>query len=212
MAQSAHTTAPVTLNVEADASALVSLREALRMQRPDISQEISYDLLMAKIVAQALRNYPQVNASLTQDGIVQHAQINIGVAMDTDRGLLVVVLTNVDQRDVYDLSQDLDDKITRAKMGKITFDELQGGTFTITNLGVYGVDSFTPIINLPECAILGIGRIKACPVVSMGVVVPGQTISLSLTFDHRVIDGGPAARFLQEVVRIVENPGAVGIL
>lgn len=211
MTQSAHTTAPVTLNTDADAGAFVSLREALRMQHPDISQEISYDLLMAKIVAQSLRKHPQVNASLTENGIVQHTQINIGVAVDTERGLLVPVLVDVDLRDVYDLSQDLEDKIACAKTGKITADELRGGTFTITNLGGYGIDSFTPIINLPECAILGIGRIKASPVVRVGVVVPGQTISLSLTFDHRVIDGSPAARFLQEVVRIIENPGDNGI-
>lgn len=206
LTQSAHTTASVTLNTDADASALVSLREALGT---DISQNISYDLIMAKIVAIGLRKHPQVNSSLTEKGIVNHTKINIGVAVDTERGLLVPVLRDVDQRDVYDLSQDLEDKIARAKRGEITADELRGGTFTITNLGVYGIDSFTPIINLPECAILGLGRIKATPVVRMGVVVPGQTISLSLTFDHRLIDGGPAARFLKEVVRIIENPGTM---
>jgi pyruvate dehydrogenase E2 component (dihydrolipoamide acetyltransferase) len=211
MTQSTHTTAPVTLNTDADAGAIVSLREALRRQRPDISREISYDLLIAKIVALALRKHPQVNASLTENGIVQHNKINIGIAVDTDRGLMVPVLMDVDQRDVYDLSQDLEDKIARAKTGKITADELRGGTFTLTNLGGYGIDSFTPIINLPECAILGIGRIKISPTVRMGVVVPGKTISLSLTFDHRVIDGGPAARFLQEVVCIIENLGENGI-
>jgi pyruvate dehydrogenase E2 component (dihydrolipoamide acetyltransferase) len=207
MTQSAHTTAPVTLITDADASALVSLREALGMQRPDISQGISYDILIAKIAAQCLRKHPQVNASMMENGIVQHTKINIGVAVETERGLLVPVLMDVGLRDVYDLSQDLEDKIACARSGKITTDDLEGGTFTITNLGGYGIDSFTPIINLPECAILGIGRIKASPVVKMGVVVPGQTISLSLTFDHRVIDGSPAARFLQEVVRIIEDPG-----
>jgi pyruvate dehydrogenase E2 component (dihydrolipoamide acetyltransferase) len=117
-------------------------------------------------------------------------------------------LENVDQRDLYDLARDLGDKITRAKTGKIRAEELRGGTFTITNLGLYGIDTFTPLINLPECAILGFGRIKTSPVVRLGAVVPGQILSLSLTFDHRVIDGGPAARFLQEVVRIIENPRA----
>ncbi len=211
MAQSAHTVAAVTLNTEADASALVNLRQALKLQRPDLSQLISYDLLIAKIVAQALRKFPGVNASLTEKGIVQHTHIHIGVAVDTDRGLLVPVLTDVDQRDLHDLAQDLEDKIIRTRTGKVTAEELRGGTFTITNLGVYGIDSFSPIINLPECAILGVGRISTCPVVRMGVVVPGQTITLSLTFDHRVIDGGPAARFLQEVVRSIENPGNIGI-
>ncbi|NIM92398.1 MAG: hypothetical protein GTO18_01610 [Anaerolineales bacterium] len=177
MAESAHTTAPVTLNVDAEASALIRMNEALRMQHPDLSQGISYDLLMAKIVAQGLRKHPQVNASLTENGIVQHKQINIGIAVDTERGLMVPVLTDVDRRDVFDLSRDLEDKIARAKGGKITADELQGGTFTVTNLGVYGVDTFTPLINLPECAILGVGRIKASPIVRDGVVVPGQMIT-----------------------------------
>ncbi len=211
MTQSVHTTASVTLNTDADAGALVNLREALRRQRPDIAQKISYDLLIAKFVAQGLRKHPQLNVSLTDNGIVQHTNINIGVAVDTERGLMVPVLTDVDHRGVYDLSQDLEDKIERAKRGKITADELRGGTFTVTNLGSFGIDSFTPIINLPECAILGIGRIKASPMIRMGVVVPGKTISLSLTFDHRVIDGGPAARFLQEVVHIIENLGDSGI-
>jgi pyruvate dehydrogenase E2 component (dihydrolipoamide acetyltransferase) len=211
MAHSTHTAAAVTLNTEVEASALVNLRQALRAQRPDLAPFISFDLILMKIAAQALREFPEVNASLTKEGIAQHSNINIGVAVDADRGLLVPVVKDIDQRDLFELAQDLEDKITRAKTGKITAEELRGGTFTITNLGVFGIDTFTPIINLPECAILGIGRIKDCPVVRMGVVVPGKIINLSLTFDHRVIDGGPAARFLQEVARILEHPGGSGI-
>jgi len=96
--------------------------------------------------------------------------------------------------------------VARALEGKAMQEDLSGGTFTITNLGPYGVDSFTPIINLPECAILGIGRIRTQPVVRQGALAPGQTMALSLTFDHRLVDGAPAARFLQHVTRLVERP------
>ncbi len=207
MADSARTVAPVTLITEADASALVDLRQTLRVQAGNEGDLISYDLLMAMITAQALRQHPVLNASLAADGMVHHRDIHIGVAVDSEHGLFVPVLRSVPDRRMLDLAHDLNQKIQRVRDGRVRPDDMGGATFTITNLGVFGIDAFTPIINLPECAILGIGRIVEKPVVREGVLVAGRTIMLSLTFDHRVVDGGPAARFLQCVSSHIEKPG-----
>jgi len=206
MARSARTTAPVTLTTEVDAEALVKTRQMLRAEAGAQAEEISYTLLMAFIAARALTRHPELNASLTEDGIVRHPEVNVGIAVDTERGLLVPVLRGAAHRSLLDLAADLQAKVARALEGKAMPEDLSGGTFTITNLGPYGVDSFTPIINLPECAILGIGRIRTQPVVRQGALAPGQTMALSLTFDHRLVDGAPAARFLQHVTRLVERP------
>jgi pyruvate dehydrogenase E2 component (dihydrolipoamide acetyltransferase) len=206
MSESVHTTAPVTLTTEADAGSLVRLRQMLKTEAGKRGDVISYDLLMAMITAQALQRHPNLNASLTPAGIVQHEQINIGVAVDTERGLLVPVLKAVPTRSMLDLATDLQAKVAKAQAGKAAPEDLSGGTFTITNLGLFGIDAFTPIINLPECAILGIGCIREKPVARQGQLVLGQMMALSLTFDHRIVDGAPAARFLQEVTRLVEKP------
>lgn len=204
MAESSQITAPVTLTTEIDAEPLVELREML--QREADEHVISYNLLLAVICAHALRDHPQINASLTPQGIVQHRDIHIGIAVDTPRGLLVAVLRNVPQRGLLELGADLQAKIARLREGKASPDDLSGATFTITNLGMFGIDAFTPIINLPEAAILGVGRIRAKPVEKRGEIMLGKTMVLSLTFDHRLVDGAPAARFLQRVSYLIEHP------
>ena len=136
----------------------------------------------------------------------QWKRIHVGLAIDTHRGLLVPVVRDVDQKRLEELSQETGALIARARTSKLRPDELTGGTFTLTNLGMYGIDAFTPIINLPETAILGVGRIKARPVAHEGTVCVRPVAWLSLTFDHRVVDGAPAARFLQRVVQLVERP------
>jgi pyruvate dehydrogenase E2 component (dihydrolipoamide acetyltransferase) len=147
-----------------------------------------------------------VNARFEGDGIVQAATANIGIAVDTERGLLVPVLRDVQTKSLRQIARESAGLIERVRTGRITADELHGGAFTITNLGMFEIDAFTPIINLPECAILGVGRIKERPAMVAGQVVGRQMVWLSLTFDHRVVDGGPAARFLQRVVQLVEKP------
>jgi pyruvate dehydrogenase E2 component (dihydrolipoamide acetyltransferase) len=207
MSESSHTVARVTLTTEVDAGTLVALRQAFRANAGgELSTAISYDLLMARFVGQALREHPYMNASLTEKGIVQHAQVNVGVAVDTERGLVAPVLKDVPERRLLELAADLKSLVTRALEGKSTPEDLRGGTFTVTNLGLFGIDAFTPIINLPETAILGIGRIKTQPVVRNDQIVVGQTMFLSLAFDHRIVDGAPAARFLQRIARLVETP------
>ena len=169
--------------------------------KEDGSQPVpSYNDLLAKLIAQALLEHPMLNARFEGDTIVQAATVNIGVAVDTDRGLLVPVLRDVQTKSLRQIARESAALIEQARTGRITVEELQGGTFTITNLGMYEIDAFTPIINLPECAILGVGRIVPKQVVvdaEAERVAIRHMVFLSLTFDHRLVDGAPAARFLQ---------------
>ncbi len=202
MAHSAATTAPVTLTAEADASALVELRRQLGQD----GVEVAYNDLFLYILGRALRDRPQLNASLEGDAVVVWRRVHIGLAVDTERGLLVPVVRDVDAKGLRQIAQETQALVERARAGACTPDELRGGTFTLTNLGMAGIDAFTPIINLPECAVLGVGRIKLQPALVGDQVVGRHMVWLSLTFDHRLVDGGPAARFLQHVVRMVERP------
>jgi pyruvate dehydrogenase E2 component (dihydrolipoamide acetyltransferase) len=202
MSASHRQTAPVTLTAEADATALVELRQKLTAD----GVAVSYNDLFLRILAKALAEHPRLNASLDGDAINVWRRIDIGVAVDTDRGLLVPVVRDADRKGLAQLAQETQALSERARAGQCTPDELRGGAFTLTNLGMFGIDAFTPIINLPECAILGVGRIKTQPVWISDHVEPRQMVWLSLTFDHRLVDGGPAARFLQRVVQLVEKP------
>jgi pyruvate dehydrogenase E2 component (dihydrolipoamide acetyltransferase) len=202
MARSVTTTAHVTLTAEADATDLVELRRRLVQD----GVKISYNDLLLYILGRALREHPQLNASMGEDSIQVWQRIHIGLAVDTDRGLLVPVIRDVDQKGLLQLAEETPSLVERTRAGQCTPEELGGGTFTLTNLGMFGIDSFTPLINLPECAVLGVGRIKRQPVMLGEEVVGRQMVWLSLTFDHRLVDGGPAARFLQRVVQLVERP------
>ncbi len=213
MAESAHTSAPVTLTTEADATALVRLRSELKRDLGALAASApvpTYNDLLVRLVAVALGEHPNLNASFQDGQVVQHDTIHVGLAVDTERGLLVPVVRDVQRKSVQDVARELLLLVDGARQGTIAADALRGGTFTITNLGVYEIDSFTPIINLPECAILGVGRIVARPVVvdeASEEVSVRKMMALSLTFDHRVVDGAPAARFLQRIKQFVEHPG-----
>jgi len=202
MARSVTTTAHVTLTAEADATALVKLRRQLIQD----GVHASYNDLFLYVLGRVLREHPQLNASLERDTVKLWRRIHIGLAVDTERGLLVPVVRDVDQKGLLQLAEETQFLVERAQTGQCTPDELSGGTFTLTNLGMFGIDAFTPLINLPECAILGVGRIKRQPAMVGEKVVGRQMVWLSLTFDHRLVDGGPAARFLQRVVQLVERP------
>jgi hypothetical protein len=204
---SAQTAAAVTLVTEADATELVRMRKQLTA---DPSQPgPSYNDLLVKLVAQALVEHPAVNARLEDGAIVQSATVNVGLAVDTDRGLLVPVLRDVQAKSLLQIIQESAALIEATRAGSLDPDELSGGTFTVTNLGMYDIDAFTPIINLPECAILGVGRIVPKQVVvdaDAEHVAIRRMMFLSLTFDHRLVDGAPAARFLQRVKQYIEQP------
>jgi pyruvate dehydrogenase E2 component (dihydrolipoamide acetyltransferase) len=212
MASSVHTSARVTLLMEVDATELVTWREKLKALYAETwGFNPGYNELLAKIVATALRKYPYMNARLTTEAIELVPEINIGIAVDTERGLLVPVVRNVDQKGLQQLGAEIRELAAKARNGRSLPDELAGGTFTITNLGMYDVDGFTPVINLPEAAILGVGRISAQPVYVGDVLVKRQMMVLSLVFDHRIVDGAPAARFLQFVKDLIETPALLAV-
>ncbi len=207
MAMSVHTTAGVTLITEVDASEFVELREGLKSslgERWGFSP--AYNDLLAKIVASALRKFPYMNARLAGDAIEHLAQVNIGIAVDTERGLMVPVIRDADRKSLRVFGSEFRQLVERARNGRSLPEDLSGGTFTITNLGVYEIDAFTPVINLPELAILGVGRIHPKPVVRNNAVAIRQMLTLSLVFDHRLVDGAPAARFLQYIKQVIEEP------
>ena len=211
MAESAQTTAHLTLTTETDATELVGMVKRFRKLLRD--QEIipGYNDLLLKIVAQALQDHAYLNARWIEEdgrpaGIELHKEINIGLALDTERGLVVPVIGDVPSKGLSEIAHQRRTLTERALSGSLLPDDLVGGTFTLTNLGMFDVDAFTPLINLPECAILGVGRIRAKPAVRGGEVCVRQMMALSLTFDHRIVDGAPAARFLQQVKRLIEQP------
>lgn len=212
MAESAHTAAPVTLTTDADATELVRLRGLIGGDLAGAGiRAPSYNDLLIRMVALALQEHPALNATLTDDRIIQHAAAHIGIAVDSERGLLVPVVRDAHTLSVQQIAAESARLIETARAGRATADELSGSTFTISNLGMYEIDAFTPIINLPECAILGVGRIIARPVVideASETIAVRKMLALSLTFDHRVVDGAPAARFLQRVKQFVEHPYA----
>ena len=207
LAVSVHTTARVTLVTEVDATELVTARTRIKDK---VEQEWGfapgYNDLLAKIVAAALRQYPYMNARLAPDAIEILGHINMGMAVDTERGLLVPVIRDAGQKNLHQFGVEFRQLVDRARNGRSLPDDLSGGTFTITNLGMYDVDAFTPVINLPEAAILGMGRITPKVVPYEGQIVIRQMMTLSLVFDHRLTDGAPAARFLQAIKHMVEEP------
>ena len=206
MTLSVQTNASVTLHTEVDVTALVELRGMLneKLQAREVS--ITYTDLLVKVVANALQEHPRLNATLTDEGIQLLSEINIGVAVALEDGLVVPVVRNADKERLSEISEQVKNFAERARSNQLTPSELQGGTFTITNLGNFGIDAFTPIINPPESAILGVGRILKKPVVHNDEIVIRSMLTLSLTFDHRVIDGAPAAQFLQTVSGYIQDP------
>ncbi len=172
--------------------------------------KVSFNDLIIKAVARALVRMPQVNVSFAEDRILQKKQVHIGIAVALDQGLIVPVLHHADQRGVLDIARETQRLAEAARNGKLRPEELSGGTFTISNLGMFDVESFTAVINPPESAILAVGSITPTPVVVDGQVVVRDRMKVTLSSDHRVLDGVTAARFLQEVKRLLEEP--LGVL
>jgi pyruvate dehydrogenase E2 component (dihydrolipoamide acetyltransferase) len=201
----------VTLTTDADATNLVAARQQLNAELASTGEKISYNALLIKLVAQALREQPNINVRLTDSGLQTMPEINIGLAVDTKRGLLVPVVRDPLQKSLRQVNAEILALAERAVKGRSLPDDLSGGTFSVTNLGAYEIDAFTPLINPPECAILGVGRIASKPVGLNGQVVLRDTMTLSLSFDHRLVDGAPAAKFLQRVKQLIERPFALAL-
>ncbi len=203
MAEAHRTTAPVTLNTEVDVTMLSSYLQ-------DTFRPSWYDL-MVRISAEALAEHPVMNATW-RDGVVLNDGIHIGIAVDTSAGVIAPVIRYVPAKSLQDISDESKRLIKAARDGNLTLDQIEGGTFTLTNLGMYGIDAFTPIIHYPQCAILGLGRAASRVVVldeASGSTGIRRIMALSLTFDHRIVDGAPAARFLQRVRELAEDPETV---
>ena len=191
---------------EVDMVAAAALREQINAQVADDAAKVSFNDLILKAAALALREFPNLNASLENDQLVEHPNIDVNVAVAIEGGLIAPFIPDADQKGLVTIARMTKDLIGRARNGGLTPDEYQGGTFTISNLGMYDVEEFIAIINPPQAAILAIGSIKDVPVVQDGEIVPGKRMNLTLSADHRVTDGAEVARFLQVVKRYLEQP------
>ncbi len=176
----------------------------LRSQQTVPEVTITAEVDVGEIVK--LREHPTLNSSLTDEGIRLHADVHVGLGVALDDGLIVPVIRHADQKSLVEIAQAIRDLSERARKNQLKPDDVGGSTFTISNMGMLGVESFTPIINWPECAILGVGRVAERAVVRDGQIVARPTLWLSLTFDHRIVDGAPAARFLSRVRQLLESP------
>ncbi|MBQ6317409.1 MAG: 2-oxo acid dehydrogenase subunit E2 [Oscillospiraceae bacterium] len=198
-----HMTSPtVTANLSVDMSAMKAYREQLKAKEI----KVSYTDLLVKFIAKALTEFPLLNCSVEDNKIVYKHYVNMGVAVALDNGLVVPNVPDADKKRLTEISKEIKELAKLAREGGLPMEKLRGGTFTITNLGMYGIESFTPIINQPEVAILGVTTMEDRAVVRGGEIVIRPMMTLSLTFDHRVVDGSVAAEFLQRVKALLENP------
>lgn len=209
MTRSLRTTAQVTHIDEVDFTQLMSLREKAKPLAEQQNVKLTFMPFIMEAVAACLKEFPNFNASIDDDKqeIVVKKYYNIGFATDTPNGLIVPVVKDVDKKSIFEIAKELGDLSEKARIGKISLDEIQGGTFTVTNIGTLGGIMSTPIINTPEVAILGVHKIQKRPVVRDDQIVIRDVSFVSLSFDHRIVDGADAARFTTKLIGILENPG-----
>jgi pyruvate dehydrogenase E2 component (dihydrolipoamide acetyltransferase) len=207
MLESLRSSAQLTLTTEADMAEGVRLREEIapELERRD-GVSVTYTDLVVRAAALALREHPALNAVWEGEGARRLDDIHIGVAVALDDGLVVPVVRHADRATVSQISAAIRDLSERARAMRLRPDEMQGSTFTVTNLGMFEIDAFTPILNPPEAAILGMGRVHRRPAAVDDRVEIRPAMALSLTFDHRVVDGAPAAQFLQRIKHLLEHP------
>ena len=203
MVESLAKRAQLTVVREVDATELVTAREALTARAGALGVCVSYDAILAKVLATGLTEQPILNASIDSDEIVVWEGVNVGIAIATPAGLVAPVVNNADSRSLVEIAQAIEDFSTRAADGKLLLDEMNGGTVTITNVGMFGVDLFTPILNPPESAILGLGRIAPRPFVVGERLTVRPTLHLSLTWDHQVADGAEAGQLLGRIAELI---------
>lgn len=198
----------VTQFDKADITKLEEIRKQFSKKVELEGGKLTVTAILLKVIASALKVFPQFNASIDMDKneIIYKKYFNIGLAVDTDRGLLVPVIRDVDKKNIIQLSKELNEVSQKARDKKLTLEEMQGGSFTISNLGGIGGTYFTPVINSPEVAILGVSRSSLEPFYKEGTFVPRLMLPLSLSYDHRVIDGADGARFIRWVIEALENP------
>ena len=209
MSRSVHTAAHVTHVDEVDFTQLIALSEKVKPIAEKQNIKITFLPFIMKAAVSSLKEFPYFNASIDdekQEIILKH-YYNIGFAADTPNGLIVPVVKDVDKKSIFEIARELEDYSEKARDGKIALEEIQGGTFTITNIGTLGGIISTPIINSPEVAILGVHKIQKKPVVRDDQIVIRDVSFVSLSLDHRIVDGADAARFATKLISIFENPG-----
>lgn len=202
MMKSLHSMAQANHRMKVDMSAVIGLRECLKKE----GKKVSFTDILVKVVSKALLDFPMLNSTLTPEGILIKNYVNMGLAVAVDNGLIVPVVKDADLMTLEEISTVSLELIQNAKNGSLKPDDYKGGTFTITNLGMFDIDEFTAVINPPESAILAIGKIDNIPVAENNNIVIKPIMMLSLTYDHRIIDGAPAAQFLQRIKQIMQNP------
>ena len=195
---------PVTQNMKIDVTKLIEFRKSVNETREE--KKFSINDFVLKAVAKALAKNPHIMVSLIDGQIFQNSNVNIGMAVSTDTGLIVPVINDADKLSLEALSSKAKDLALRARENKLDMDEYKGSTFTVSNLGMFGVESFTPIINQPDAAILGVCSVEDELALEDGVVVQKKKMKISLTYDHRLLDGAVAAKFQQEIKKLLENP------
>jgi pyruvate dehydrogenase E2 component (dihydrolipoamide acetyltransferase) len=207
MTQSTQTAPHFFVTHEVDVAGLLELRQEVNQLLPD-GEKISVNDFIVRATALALRAFPNLNASIDEEKgeIIQHGAINIGVAVALESGLITVVCKNADQKSVRIIAQEVRALVNRAREGKVRPEDIEGSTFSISNLGMFDVVQFSAIINPPEAAILAVGSARQLPVVKDDALQVGWRMNLTISVDHRISDGAEAAQFLQQLARYLENP------
>ena len=207
MVKSRQTSVHVTTFEDCDFTPLVEFRERIKEQfLASYGVKLTYMPFIVKAAVECLKEFPTVNASLTDTEIILKKYYNIGFAVARDSGLIVPVLPNADRMTIVDLALAIDDLGRRARTDQLKLDEVQGGTFTLTNAGMFGASASTPIINQPQVAILGIHKIEERPVVRSGQIVNRHMSTFGMSFDHRLIDGHTAVQFLHRLIEYLQYP------
>lgn len=206
MSQSSNETAPVTYSRRINMENIIALKDTLKARAAEEGVKITLTDVLVKVIATGLTKYKNINVTFSDNIITQHDDVNMGIAVALDEGLLVPVLKAVDKRSIIDIAKEREVVVKNARVGKIAPENMGGGTFTISNLGSYEVDFFTPIIDIPQVAILGIGKTQDEVVVIDKEICIKPMAYFSLVADHRVVDGAPAVEFLGHLKAIIENP------
>jgi pyruvate dehydrogenase E2 component (dihydrolipoamide acetyltransferase) len=206
MHKSLQGSAQLTITTEVDVTQLIDRRQEVQREF-----NATYTDFIVQACAHALKQHPRMNSTLDGETIRHLEQINVGIAVALEEGLIVPVVSNTDKKSLRDIAQEARALAEKARAGKLTLEEVSGGTFTVSNLGMFGVDGFTPIINAPQIGILGVGRIVEKPVIYRGEIAKRSMMVLSLTFDHRIIDGAPAGAFLQTVADLLAHGNRISL-
>jgi len=210
MYDSLHNSAQLTVFTEVDVTEMVRFRDLVREEyKKDETVRVSYNDIVMMGTARALKHFPIMNSTLVGDEILLHDAVHMGIAVAIPEGLIVPVLRDADKKGLLEIARESRELARKAREGTLTVDEVTGGTFTITNVSMFEVDGFTPILRPPETGILGVGRVKEKPAIYNGEIAIRSMMFLSLTWDHRVVDGAPANAFLETVARYLQHPSLI---